>query len=141
MAINSRNKGKRGELSLKTELLKHGIVVQRGCSFIGQPDIVGLNGIHVECKAVEKLNVWQAMEQAERDVEKMQDGVPAVFHKKNRTGFLVTMKLEDWIKMYKETSYVQGCILQQTQQEGRSDSGYGAESDSDWKGVEQARDV
>lgn len=64
----------------------------------GQADLIGLDGIHVECKAVEKLNVSKAMEQAVNDSKEGE--MPTVFHKKNREGWLVTMRLEDWIKIY-----------------------------------------
>ena len=60
--------------------------------------MVGLPGVHIECKRVERLNIFEAMKQAVRDADAAE--VPAVFHRKNREGWLVTMKLEDWIKMY-----------------------------------------
>ena len=44
---------------------------------------------------VERLNVPAAMQQAERDA----DGrIPAVVHRRNRAPWLITMRLEDWIK-------------------------------------------
>ena len=61
---------------------------------------VGLPGIHIECKRVERLNLHDAMAQAERDSERFQDGVPAVFHRRSRSPWLVTMKLEDWGRLY-----------------------------------------
>ena len=60
----------------------------------------GLPGIHVECKRVERLNVQEAMDQAIRDAERMQDGIPTLFHRRNRKPWLVTMRLEDWISLY-----------------------------------------
>lgn len=36
----------------------------------------------------------------ERDAQRFQDGAPAVFHRRSRSPWLVTMKLEDWIKLY-----------------------------------------
>lgn len=59
----------------------------------------GLPGVHVECKRVERLNVSQAMAQAVRDAERFQDGAPAVFHRRNREPWLVTMQLEDWLAL------------------------------------------
>ena len=35
------------------------------------------------------------------DAEKFGDGLPALFHRRNRTPWLVTMRLEDWLKLYK----------------------------------------
>ena len=40
------------------------------------------------------------MPQAVRDAERFQDGVPAVFHRRNRSGWLVTMRLPDWMELY-----------------------------------------
>ena len=64
------------------------------------PDLTGLPGIHIEVKRVEKLNVCEAMEQSIRDSERMGDGVPALFHRRNRKPWLVTMRLEDWLQFY-----------------------------------------
>ena len=49
---------------------------------------------------MEKLNVPEAMAQAIRDSEKFKDGMPALFHRRNRSPWLVTMRLDDWLKMY-----------------------------------------
>lgn len=59
----------------------------------------GLPGIHAEVKRVERLNVSQAMAQAVRDAERFQDGAPAVFHRRNREPWLVTMQLRDWLAL------------------------------------------
>ena len=63
-------------------------------------DVVGLDYIHIECKRVERLDLYGAMYQSYRDSKKGQ--LPAVFHRKNRGNWLVTMKLDDWIKLYNE---------------------------------------
>lgn len=34
--------------------------------------------------------------------EKFEDGMPALFHRRNRKLWLVTMRLEDWMKLYGE---------------------------------------
>jgi len=59
----------------------------------------GLEGIHIECKRVERLNVYDAMEQAIKDAKA--DELPAVFWRKNKKEWLVTMTLSDWIELYK----------------------------------------
>ena len=61
---------------------------------------MGLPHIHIECKRVEKLNLYDAISQAKRDAKEKQ--LPVVFHRKNNFKWLVTMELEDWIKIYKE---------------------------------------
>lgn len=62
--------------------------------------MVGVPGIHVEVKRVEKLNVLEAMQQSIRDSEKFGDGLPALFHRRNRSPWLVTMTLENWLIIY-----------------------------------------
>ena len=49
--------------------------------------------------AVERLNIDDAIEQSERDAKEGE--IPAVFHRKNRKKWLVTMRLDDWMKLYK----------------------------------------
>ena len=103
VAVNSRRKGAIGERTLANELKKYGYECRRGqqfCGANGDADVVGLNGIHIEVKRVEKLNLDKAMEQSINDAR---DGeMPCVFHRKNRKPWLVTMKLEDWIKLYND---------------------------------------
>lgn len=69
--------------------------------FNHQSDLVGLPFIHPEVKRVEKLNVYEAMAQAICEAGIRKDGLPAVFHRRDRTDWLVTMRLEDWAKLYK----------------------------------------
>ena len=100
--MNSRDKGKRGELEAAHLLQKHGYDARRGQQFAGingDADVVGLPGIHIEVKRVEKLNIDEALEQAIRD--KRESEIPIVMHRKNRTKWKATMLFEDWIKMYR----------------------------------------
>ena len=62
--------------------------------------MTGLHGIHVETKRCEQLRLSEWMAQAERDAERFGDGLPAVFHRRSREGWLVTMPLEGWLKLY-----------------------------------------
>lgn len=101
MGKMSRDKGKRGELELAKLLRQHGYDARRGQQFSGangDPDVVGLPGIHIEVKRVEKLNLYQAMEQATNDAREGE--APAVFHRRNGKYWLVTMELEDWLSLY-----------------------------------------
>ena len=101
MGKMSQRKGSAGERSLAHILRDfYGYDVRRGSVFHHESDLVGLEGIHVECKRVERLNIHAAMEQAKAEASKREDGIPAVFHRKNRTGWLVTMELESWVDLY-----------------------------------------
>lgn len=100
--MNSQRKGRAGELELVRILNEYGLPATAGrpMSFGLMPDAVGLPGVHIEVKRVENLNLCAAVRQAVRDSEKFGDGLAAVFHRRNRTGWLVSMRLEDWIKLY-----------------------------------------
>lgn len=101
--MNSRRKGKEGELELAGILKKYGYACRRSqqyCGAAGDADVVGLPGVHIECKRVEALNIDKAMEQARTDAKEGE--IPAVFHRKNRQGWKVTMDLEDFMKLYQE---------------------------------------
>ena len=101
--MNTQKKGRHGEIELSRILNDNGIPARPGnaLSFGTVPDVVGIDGIHAEVKRVEKLNVQEAMAQAIRDSEKFGDGMPALFHRRNRTPWLVTMRLDDWLRLYK----------------------------------------
>ena len=105
MSKSQQHKGRAGELELARILQGYGYDVQPGqaVSYGATPDLVGLPGIHIECKRVERLNVPEAMAQAVRDAERLQDGAPTVFHRRNRSGWLVTQRLEDWMEMHKNS--------------------------------------
>ena len=103
MGKSQREKGKRGERELAGRLRDHGYACRRGqqfCGASGDADVTGLPGIHIECKRVERLNLQEAMEQSKRDSRTGE--MPCVFHRRDRSEWLVTMRLEDWIQLFKE---------------------------------------
>lgn len=99
----SQRKGRNGELEICRIFREHGIDAQPGqaVSFGSTPDVLNIPGIHPEIKRVERLNVPEAMSQAVRDSAKFGDGAPVLFHRKNRQGWLCTMRLEDWLLLYR----------------------------------------
>jgi len=103
MPINSRQKGAAFERTLAKILRERGFDARRGQQFSGangDADVVGLPGIHIEAKAVEKLNLYDAYEQSMRDSREGE--VPVVIHKKNRKTILITMSLSDFLDFYYE---------------------------------------
>lgn len=99
---NSRDKGARGERELSAVLREYGYNTRRGMQYKGSPDspdVVGLPYIHIECKRVEHLNLYDAIAQATRDAGA--EELPAVFHRRNNCPWMVTMKLEEWMKVYR----------------------------------------
>ena len=100
--MNSRQKGARGERELAELLRSYGYEARRGQQYSGangDADVTGVDGFHIECKRVEQLNIYKAMEQSERDAR---DGeIPIVCHRKDRKGWLVTIKFDDFMGVIK----------------------------------------
>ena len=107
MGRSQREKGCRGERLFRDLCRQEGFEqVERGCQLYQTgaeiADVVGLPGIHIECKYVERLNVRQAMEQSERDSENAGKGeLPILAHKTSRRPFLITMRAADWFRLYR----------------------------------------
>ena len=99
-------KGANGERELARVLEAEGYTIERGGSqsYGTVPDLMGLSGIHIEVKRKERLNLSDAMKQAEADSERFQDGAPTVFHRRNREPWRVTMNLADWITLYRRAN-------------------------------------
>ena len=103
MGLKEKEKGARGEKMLRDELRRFGFgEVTRGFTWQGTSDLVGLPGIHVECKFCEKLTVRQALLQAIEEAKKRLDGLPTVFWKMSRRPWVVIMLLDDWMEIYRD---------------------------------------
>lgn len=103
--VNSRAKGARAERELANKLKEHGFEARRGqqfCGANGDPDVVctELSAYHIECKAVQALNIDKAMTQSLNDC---QGKTPICVHRKNHKPWLVTMYLEDWLELVKQS--------------------------------------
>ena len=103
----SRDKGARGERMWRDVCRSEGYDAERGCQMYDRgsdiADVIGLPGIHVEVKMVERLNVRDAMAQSIHDAEVEGKGnIPIVAHKKSRRPWLVTLRAEDWFRLYRE---------------------------------------
>ena len=109
--MNSKQKGKRGELEWASYCRNQGYNCRRTAQYCGNTgdasDVVGLPGIHQEIKRVERLDLSSAIFQAERDAK--ENEIPIVAHRKNNEKWLVTMKAEDWFKIYREWESGNGC--------------------------------
>lgn len=100
--MNSKRKGNAGERELAAILREQGYNTRRGQQFSGangDADVEGLPGIHIEVKRVERLNIYDAIKQSIRDAGPGE--MPAVFHRRNREKWLVTMPLEYWLELYR----------------------------------------
>jgi Holliday junction resolvase len=111
MKMNSREKGKRGERAWRDELRANGYMARRGQQFCGSPDspdvvCEALAWAHFEVKAVERLNIEDAMEQARRQAVPARNApggagakVPIVAHRRSHRRWLVTMEAETFFRL------------------------------------------
>jgi hypothetical protein len=98
--MNSREKGKRGERGWRDVLRAHGYMARRGQQFAGSPDSPDvicddLDWAHFEVKLVERLNVYDAMAQAQRDCGAC---TPILSHRRNNWPWLVTITADTLFK-------------------------------------------
>lgn len=104
MAINSKQKGARGEREFAKFLTDRGYPAERGLQFKGSPDspdvICRSLPFHWEIKLVQRLNIQDAIEQAIRDNKEKK--IPIVAHKKSRKDWLVTLRAEDFLQLLKK---------------------------------------
>jgi hypothetical protein len=106
MPINSRRKGKARELELVHKLkdILPASGARRAQQYSGTEsasDVIatGLSGLWIECKGVQNLNLHKTMDTS---VEQCGELVPVVCHRKNGTGWLVSVRIEDLIEFAEE---------------------------------------
>lgn len=124
MPVNSRAKGARAE-RLLAEALREVMgweSSRRSCQFAGRGEtadllVAEMPGLFIESKAVEALSIHPVMERAVREAGKK---LAVVAHKKNRTGWLITLRLEDWMAVSK---MVASASTRAEPSEGQSESG------------------
>ncbi len=102
--INSRQKGARGERELANFLTAAGWPARRGQQFKGSddsPDVVcerlTKHDFQIECKRVERLQLYDALEQAQEDAGPFMDGV--VFHRKNKKPWVAIMDAKAFLRI------------------------------------------
>jgi Holliday junction resolvase len=101
----SRNKGKRGEREVSSMLSEAGWKARRAQQFCGSPD-GGASDVlvesamwpfHVEVKYCQQTKIYDWMQQSANDSKTGK--TPIVCHRRNQTGWHVTMKFQDWINL------------------------------------------
>jgi len=114
--MNSKNKGKNGELEFSRLCRSEGYDTRRTAQYCGNTgeaaDIIGLPHIHVEVKRVERLNINEAMRQSIHDanlnVVEGDKSIPIVAHRRNHDDWYITMRAADWFALYREWESGQG---------------------------------
>ena len=100
--MNSRSKGKRGELEWRDVIRSRGYEARRGQQFSGSPDspdVVTNLPFHFEVKRVEKLSIYKAMQQAK---DECGSKPPIVAHRKNGGEWLVIMQGSTFFNIIEE---------------------------------------
>lgn len=103
MGKMSREKGKQGERDIANINRAHGFDSYRGVQYKGSgdsPDVIGLPGIHLEVKRVEKLQLWPSMEQATREAKPGE--IPVVAHRPNRKPWIAILPYEKFLSILKK---------------------------------------
>lgn len=97
MSIHSQRKGRQAETELAAKLTDIGFPCRRTSAqyLTGSqaPDVSGIDGLHIEAKRVERLNITQALQQSIRDADDHE--VPVLAHRRNREPWLITVRLDD----------------------------------------------
>ena len=106
-----REKGKVGEREVAKINREHGFDSQRGVQYHGgsdSPDVVGIPGLHLEVKRVEKLQLWPSLTQAQDDCGA--DETPVVVHRPNRRPWIAVLGYEEFLEIYKDCLKFRGII-------------------------------
>lgn len=98
--MNVKQKGSAGERELARILRGYGYDTRRGLQYQGgqiEADVIGLPGLHIECKRVQGLDLNKAMAQSLRDAA--EEEIPVVIHRENRRPWYITLRLGDLIEI------------------------------------------
>ena len=99
--MNSKAKGNRGERELANLLKTYGFNTRRGVQYNGRQgdaDVVGINGMHIECKRCQQVKDEAFLQQAERDARK--GDIPVVMYRRNNEKWKATMRLDTFMTIW-----------------------------------------
>jgi len=97
MPVNSKRKGKIGELEVVKILEGKGFTARRSQQFKGSPtspDLISNFPFEIEVKFKEQLNIHKAVDKIKKESGKE---FSCVIHRKKRTSWLFTTTLEDFL--------------------------------------------
>ena len=101
MGKMSRDKGKAGEREVAELIRSYGFEARRGQQHRGgpgSPDIVhNIPNLHVEVKRTERLNMYDAMQQAVEEAHS--DDIPVVFHRRSNRQWVVIATADHFLEI------------------------------------------
>ena len=102
--MNSKQKGKRGELEAARLLRSLGFPARRTAQYCGYTgdadDLIGVDGLHLEVKRCENIRMTEWLEQAKHD--SLEGDVPVVMFRRSREPWYVCLPAEEFFRMYKK---------------------------------------
>lgn len=101
--MNSKQKGKRGELEIAHIMQRYGYPAERGVQYSGlkgNADVVGVDGLHIEVKRAQRVTDEQYMRQAERDARA--GVVPVVMYRRNNEDWKALLRLNIFMAIWDE---------------------------------------
>jgi len=106
--MNSRQKGKRGELEAAAFLRDIGFPqVRRTAQYCGNTgqadDLIGVDGLHIEVKRCEQLRIPEWLAQAEHD--SAEGAIPVVLFRRSREDWNVCLPARDFFRLYRGIDY------------------------------------
>ncbi len=110
MAVNSKTKGKMGEREIALLMRQCGYAnARRSAQYCGNtgdaPDVVGVDGLHIEVKRREQIQDEVFLQQAEREAKK--GLVPVVMYRRSREKWKVCIRLDLFMLIWKELTDLQ----------------------------------
>lgn len=109
--VNSKQKGNRGERELANLFKEMGLSARRTMQYCGRTgdaaDITcrEMPQIHWESKFTERLNLYEALEQAEEDAKTGR--LPVVAHRKVRKKWVAILDLEKFVEILGLAGYIE----------------------------------
>ena len=110
MAVNSKAKGKKGETEIALLMRQCGYAnARRSAQYCGNtgdaPDVLGVDGLHIEVKRREQIQDDVFIQQAEKEAKK--GLVPVVMYRRSREKWKVCLRLDVFMAIWGELSELQ----------------------------------
>lgn len=110
MAVNSRSKGASAEREIALLMRQCGYAnARRSAQYCGNtgdaPDILGVDGLHIEVKRREQIQDEVFIQQAEKEAKK--GLVPIVMYRRSREKWKVCLRLDVFMAIWGELSELQ----------------------------------